>query len=174
MANRTLGTASRKMFSFAVDQELVEHNPGGAASRGLAARSSPRDRVLSDDEIRTLWTVVRCAARPRWAAFYKLRLVTAQRGGEVASMRWQDVDLESALVDDPGGAQQEQARAPCARSPRPRSTLLKALQPGDGATSRGVYVLAGARGQAAADRSGGDVHGRGLPRARPAAHGGVA
>ena len=31
----------------------------------------------------------------RSAAVFKLRLITAQRGGEVADVRWQDVDLDA-------------------------------------------------------------------------------
>lgn len=45
-------------------------------------------------EIRTLWTDVEKMA-PEMAAFYKLRLITAQRGKEVSSMTWADMDLES-------------------------------------------------------------------------------
>jgi integrase len=37
------------------------------------------------------------------AAFYKLRLLTAQRGGEVTSMRWQDLDLPNAWWTIPAG-----------------------------------------------------------------------
>src|SRR5690606_34889363 len=35
-----------------------------------------------------------CPISPRQAALLQVRLLTAQRGGEVARMRWQDVDLE--------------------------------------------------------------------------------
>jgi integrase len=56
------------------------------------AREHARDRVLTEDEIRSLWASFD-ALDPPMAAFYKLRLVTAQRGGEVVAMRWQDVDL---------------------------------------------------------------------------------
>jgi integrase len=47
---------------------------------------------LTEDEIRTLWKALD-ALEPHMAAAFKLRLITAQRGGEVADMRWQDVDL---------------------------------------------------------------------------------
>lgn len=51
-----------------------------------------RDRVLTEDEIRVVWKEFG-ALEPAMAAFYKLRLLTAQRGQEVNSMRWQDLDL---------------------------------------------------------------------------------
>lgn len=50
-----------------------------------------RDRVLSEDEIRGVWAA--CDAEPGIIAdAFRLMLVTAQRRGEVLSMRWQDVD----------------------------------------------------------------------------------
>jgi len=50
-----------------------------------------RDRVLSEDEIRAVWSA--CDAEPGIIAdAFRLMLVTAQRRGEVLSMRWQDVD----------------------------------------------------------------------------------
>ena len=65
------------------------------------------------------------------AAFYKLRLLTAQRGGEVASMRWQDVDLESAA----GGRfpRRSSKNKLAHRVPLNASALriLKALKPAD-------------------------------------------
>jgi integrase len=51
----------------------------------------PRDRVLSEDEIRALWNAL--DAEPgKLAGALKLLLLTAQRKGEVLRMRWQDVD----------------------------------------------------------------------------------
>jgi len=52
-------------------------------------KSKPRDRILSDDEIRALWS-----ALEDFRAFgpvVKLCLLTAQRSRKIASMRWQDL-----------------------------------------------------------------------------------
>jgi integrase len=50
-----------------------------------------RDRVLSEDEIRAVWAA--CDAEPGIIAdAFRLMLLTAQRRGEVLSMRWQDVE----------------------------------------------------------------------------------
>ncbi len=50
-----------------------------------------RDRVLSEDEIRAVWSA--CDAAPGIIAdAFRLMLLTVQRRGEVLSMRWQDVD----------------------------------------------------------------------------------
>lgn len=77
----------RAMIRWAVGQGYLDHNP----MEGMEppARPSPRERVLSDDEIRALWnglskSLVRSTACQR---IVKLCLVTAQRVGEVAEMR---------------------------------------------------------------------------------------
>jgi len=91
VANRVAALLS-KMFSFALDRDLVEVSPATRIPR--PGREQARARVLSDAEIRILWTALDALPEPM-AALYRLRLLTAQRGGEVANMRWQDVDLES-------------------------------------------------------------------------------
>jgi integrase len=55
---------------------------------------SPRDKVLNTQELRALWAAFeQHCGTIGW--MFKLRLLTAQRGGEVATMRWEDLDLES-------------------------------------------------------------------------------
>ena len=50
--------------------------------------------MLTDDEIRRLWEA--CATQnPCVCAWFRLRLVTARRGGELLQMRWQDIDARS-------------------------------------------------------------------------------
>jgi integrase len=50
--------------------------------------------VLTDDDIRRLWKA--CATQNAYVcAWFRLRLVTAQRGGELLQMRWQDIDSKS-------------------------------------------------------------------------------
>jgi integrase len=91
LANRVRALLSR-FFNVAIERDVIEANPVVRVPRpGFERR---RDRVLTHDEIRKFWTA--CDGLPlAMAAFYKLRLLTAQRGGEVASMRWQDVDLDA-------------------------------------------------------------------------------
>jgi integrase len=65
------------------------------------SRERSRDRVLSDDEIRSLWKALddeERAGRHLIAAFFRIRLLTAQRGREVLRMRWSDISQE------PGGS----------------------------------------------------------------------
>jgi integrase len=86
-------------------------NPGGENSR---------DRVLSDVELRALWALLErfparhekqapgrkrahsdadgqpfCPISLSLAAVQKVRLLSAQRGGQVVAMRWRDLDLRT-------------------------------------------------------------------------------
>src|SRR5262249_34075785 len=98
LPNRVQSVLS-KMFNFAMDVEIVDVNP--VTGLGRVVDEHARDRVLTEDEIAELWRT--CDAQPRVvAAFWKLRLLTAQRGGEVVAMRWADVDLVAGWWTIPG------------------------------------------------------------------------
>ena len=87
-ANR-LRALLHTLFGFAVAHEIVEVNPITHVPRpGIEHR---RDRVLTADEMRTFWSRLDDEPPPMAAAL-RLRLVTAQRGGEIHDMRWRDVD----------------------------------------------------------------------------------
>lgn len=87
-ANRCLALV-RKMLNFAIEQDWIEANVASLIQRPGQERS--RDRVLNDDEIRMVWEA--CAdERPAMCALMRLRLVTAQRGGELASITWNEID----------------------------------------------------------------------------------
>ena len=59
-------------------------------------RSKPKERsrkrILSDDEIRTVWK--QAEGNGTFGAFLRLALLTGQRREKVAAMRWQDVSLD--------------------------------------------------------------------------------
>jgi integrase len=150
-ANRVLACV-RKMFSFAVDRELIEHNPAARFTRPGAERA--RDRVLTDDELRAFWQ--QCEALPpAMGAYFKLRLVTAQRGGEVSSMRWADLDLAGGWWTIPAGSSKNKLahRVPLTRLALQLLTSLRSADvctpaPGEAAADTPAdYVLAGARGR---------------------------
>jgi integrase len=117
MANRVLAVV-RRMLNFGVRRDWVEANPASLIDK--PGRENSRDRVLSDDELRGLWTLLErfpakhekqapgrkratrdahgklfCPISPALAAVQKVRLLTAQRGGEVVAMRWQDLDFRT-------------------------------------------------------------------------------
>jgi integrase len=91
MANRTLALV-RKIYNWGISRDIVKSNP--CLQIKMPGQEHQRDRVFTENEIRALWGAFKQVG-PIMEPFFKLRLVTAQRGGEVMSMRWQDVDLES-------------------------------------------------------------------------------
>lgn len=88
MANRTRALAS-KVFAFALGRGIVEYNPVQGVPR--PGKEKTRQRVLTAAEIKTLWKALDGETDVMAAAF-RLRLLTAQRGVEVHSMRWSDLD----------------------------------------------------------------------------------
>lgn len=88
MANRTKALVS-KIYNFGIGRDLVEHNPCFGVP--MPAKARQRDRVLSEDEIRAVWAALGHEEQVM-AATFKMRLLTAQRGVEVLSMRWADID----------------------------------------------------------------------------------
>jgi len=91
--NRIQALISR-MFTVALDRGLVEAHPAARLIKRFT--ETPRDRVLSDDEIRKLWTGL--DAQPGAPSdAVRLRLLLGQRGGETVGMLWSEVALEDAL-----------------------------------------------------------------------------
>jgi len=87
MANRVQALLS-KIYNFGIGPGIVEHHPCLGVPRPAKARQ--RDRVLSEDEIRSLWRVLDYEA-PVMDATVKVRLMTAQRGVEALAMRWDHI-----------------------------------------------------------------------------------
>lgn len=90
-SNRTHAVIS-KLLSYALDEEIIAAHPMMRMRKAHAEAS--RDRVLSHDELRTFWTACDTLDAPM-SAYWKLRLLTAQRGKEVETMSWNDIDIVS-------------------------------------------------------------------------------
>ena len=92
-ANRAFAQ-NRRLFNWAVERGYIESSP----CHGLKApaNSNSRDRVLSDDEIKSIWNAAERMDYP-FGAVVKLLLLTGQRLNEVATMQWEDIDLEGRL-----------------------------------------------------------------------------
>jgi len=126
-ANRTFALI-RKMFNWAgaPDRALVPqfHNP----CRGIEAPAPEhaRSRVLTLDEILQLWRALD-GEDLHTAAIFRLYLLTAQRGGELLTMAWPDVDLEAAWWTIPSERAKNGLthRVPLSRQAR---AILQALQ----------------------------------------------
>lgn len=90
-ANRTR-TLVYRVFSFGIEKERVEANPVYGVKRVYV--ETPRERVLAEEEVRALWPLFD-RLQPAVAAAWRLILLTAQRPGEVLSMRWRDLERDS-------------------------------------------------------------------------------
>lgn len=90
-ANRTR-TLICRVFNFGIERERVEANPVYAVKRVYV--EAPRERVLTEEELRVLWPLFD-RLQPNVAAAWRLVLLTAQRPGEVLSMRWCDLERDS-------------------------------------------------------------------------------
>jgi integrase len=91
-ANRTLAVI-RKMFNFAISRDIVDATP--VAMVKAPAKENQRDRVLSADEIRTLWKGLDTAPMSEGVKLVlKLQLATAQRKGEIAGAALSEFDFE--------------------------------------------------------------------------------
>ena len=94
-ANRVLAVV-RKMFRFAVSRDIVPNNPCEAIE--APAKESSRERVLSKDELKTLWErmasdELKMSEAVRMAL--RVMLVTGQRKGEVIGARWNEIDTRT-------------------------------------------------------------------------------
>jgi integrase len=79
-----------KFFSWLqTDRRVISVNPCVAVRRPDA--STPRERILTDLEVRWFWKATDDLGEP-FAALLKLLLLTGQRRGELAGMRWTELD----------------------------------------------------------------------------------
>ena len=83
-------------FAWAMGEGVAESNPVVGTNRYPTAS---RDRVLSDDELRKLWEAT--ADDGRFSAIVRLLLLTGCRREEIGGLRWDEVDLENAMISLP-------------------------------------------------------------------------
>lgn len=90
VAARTLFEALRPFFKWCVERDIIAMSP----LQNLTPPPVPaaRERVLTDDEIRSFWDATYKMGWP-FCPVYRLLLLTAQRRDEVAGMRRSEIDL---------------------------------------------------------------------------------
>lgn len=99
-ANRLRALVSR-IYTFGAEQRRVPATANPVIGVKKPTKETTRDRVLTCDETRRIWDA--CATQnPYVCAWFRLQLVTAQRGGELLQMRWQDIDAKSHVWTIPG------------------------------------------------------------------------
>jgi integrase len=79
------------MFRWALSQDIVAADP--TAGLGAYDRGTPRDRVLTVQEIETLWRWLESdALSPEAADILKLELLTGARCGEISGLRAEEIN----------------------------------------------------------------------------------
>ena len=88
-ANHALAVI-RKFFNWCIERGIVDDNPCARISR--PAPETARERTLTGDELAAVWRAADTAGQP-FNFIVKLLMLTAQRRGEVAGMRWKEIDF---------------------------------------------------------------------------------
>jgi integrase len=83
-------------FTWAVRQGHYPENPVARTEQIKAAPS--RDRVLSEDEVRTLWNA---CADDDLGKVLKLLLLTACRANEIGGLQWSEIDFDQGTITLP-------------------------------------------------------------------------
>lgn len=85
----------RQLCRWSVTRGYLETDPSAVLAKSSIKVNAPRERVLSDEEVRALAKILPQAGLPPWAppAIWML-LATAARVGELLNARWSDFDLK--------------------------------------------------------------------------------
>jgi integrase len=129
-ANRVRSTLS-DFFGWAMSEGIdgIEHNPVINTNK---SEESPRERVLKDHELRTIW---KHAGDDHYGSIIKLLMLTGQRADEIASLRWSEigrVDAKGNRVTDAGEAPKFVADAidlPSSRTKNKRPHIVPLSEP---------------------------------------------
>jgi integrase len=93
-ANRVLTTV-RRLFNWLVERDVIPASP--VAGVKAPAPETRRDRVLTDDELRDVWTAAEAVGHPV-AALVKLLVLTAARRDEIGAARWSWVQAGAIVI----------------------------------------------------------------------------
>jgi integrase len=90
-ANHALGVI-KTLFRWCVDRDMLAISPCIKVKK--PAKHGSRSRVLTEGELKEVWTVLELENYP-FGHMTKLLILTGQRRGEVTQMRWSQIDLKT-------------------------------------------------------------------------------
>jgi integrase len=96
-AARARGALSA-FFAWAIREGIADENPVTGTNDPSTAMQS-RDRVLTEDEIRVIWNACR---DDDFGRIIKLLMLTGARRDEIGGLRWNEIDLDHAVLTVPG------------------------------------------------------------------------
>jgi integrase len=99
---RTALAVTSKMFNWALNRDIagLEFNPASRIGADLLGPPPTRDRVLTDEELRSIWRATAALDYP-WQPLYRLLMATGQRLHEISDLSWSEIDLEKATLTIP-------------------------------------------------------------------------
>jgi len=122
----------KTMLNWAVRNRLCTENPIGMVE-SLPKRKVRNRRALTDEEMESLLA----ASKPEEALIWRTFLSTAMRRGELASLKWRDVDFENGMIN----LKLENVKTYCSRSvPITQGLLADLLSLKNGSRSEYVFV----------------------------------
>jgi integrase len=127
LPNRIL-TLVKTIFRFALSCDWIDFSPAEGIQKPRIERS--RDRVLTMTEMATIWKAAEHLGYP-FGPYVRILSLTAQRRTEVASMRWADVDLETANWTIPAAVTKSERKHAVPLSPLALATLHPLPRLGD-------------------------------------------
>jgi integrase len=112
----------RAVLNYAVEQGYIATAP--ALKGKVKTKSTPRDRILSVEELRVFWTRLNSASLPDdWKIILRLQLLLAPRIGEVAGIARHEVDVEARTWTLPGDVTKNKRPHIIALPPMARSII---------------------------------------------------
>lgn len=89
----------RQMFGYAIEREILEHDPTSRLKRDSFGKKVERERTLTEAEIKALPEKLKSArfAKSSVASIWVM-LSTCCRVGEISRAEWKDVDIESNMT----------------------------------------------------------------------------
>lgn len=92
-ANRALAHL-KHLMNWCVDRGMLDASP--LTGMKLPTKETPRERVLTSEELRALWAACDADGYP-FGDCMKLLILSGQRRTEVAEMKWSELDLDKRL-----------------------------------------------------------------------------
>ena len=96
-ANHAFAQA-RSFFRWCVRRQYIDRHP--LEAQVLPHKTASRDRFLSDNELATIWYAARAFPFP-FGDIVALLILTGQRLGEIAALRWEYIDAERQVITLP-------------------------------------------------------------------------
>ena len=98
-SNRTQAVL-HAFFAWCIDELWIAKNPCAGLKKPTSEKHRKRRRILSEREIKWLWKACTTVGFP-WGPMLQIAILSGGRRGEVAGMRWEEMDIVARLWSIP-------------------------------------------------------------------------